>query len=87
MPDNYACYGPALDSPAIGAIEVSKSDTAELTTWSRAIYVGGTGDLKVTMADGSVVTFEDIPAGTILPIRVKIVWSNGTDATKIVAMY
>jgi len=87
MPDNYAYYDPTIEAPAMGAIAVTKSDTAELSTYSRAVYVGGTGDLKVTMVDSSVVTFEAIPVGTILPIRCKLIWSTGTTATKIVAMY
>ena len=36
-----------------------------------ALYVGSTGNLKVTMAGGGTVTFKNIPDGTFLPIAVK----------------
>ena len=51
-----------------------------------ALYVGTAGTLKVTMLDGSVVSYAAIAAGRH-PLRVKRVWSTGTSATGIVAEY
>jgi hypothetical protein len=51
------------------------------------VYVGGGGDVKVTMQDSGEVIFVAVPTGTTLPIRVKIVFATGTDATDIVALW
>jgi len=50
------------------------------------IYVGTAGDLKVEMASGDIVTFVACPAG-FQPIHVKKVFSTGTAATDIVALW
>lgn len=80
-----------LDAPASGAVAVSPSDSTDLTTNSRALYVGGAGNLVVVMASESnaatIVTFPSVPAGTVLPIRVRRVMSTNTTASNIVAMY
>lgn len=50
------------------------------------IYVGGDGNLKVTMEDGVDVEFKNVVAGTFLPILVTHVLS-GTTATNLVALW
>lgn len=45
------------------------------------IYVGGTGDVKVTTSVGSNVTFKAVPVGTTLWGRFVRIWSTGTSAT------
>ena len=71
-------------SPGESAVAVTPSDTTGVR--SRALYVGGTGDVAVTMTSGQTVTFEDVPAGTLLPISVRHVMA-ATTATLIVAIY
>jgi hypothetical protein len=51
------------------------------------IYVGGTGNVKVTTAQGTDVTFPAVPAGFVLPVQVIKVWSTGTTATSMVRIY
>jgi len=54
------------------------------------IYVGsiaGGSDIKVTMESGSEVTFKGVTAGSFLPILVTRVWSTGTTASEILALY
>lgn len=60
----------------------------------RAIWVGGAGNIAVKFADvadptvsGGAVTIVGVPAGTLLPFRVKCVMSTNTTATSIVALY
>lgn len=83
---------------ATGANEDAQSDTLYVdgTTISgytgipptcRAVYVGGAGDLKVDMADGSTVTLEGVLAGSILPIQVSKIYATGTSATNIHALF
>jgi len=67
--------------------EVTPHDTTALSGKTRGLYVGGAGDVTVTMHNGSDLTFVGVPAGTILPIVVTHVKSTGTDATDIVALF
>ena len=67
------------------AIDVSADDQA-LPLGCRAFYIGGTGDLAVTMWGGGNVTFVGLPAGSILPIRASAVLNTGTSATDVVAL-
>lgn len=88
MPDLFAGHQSAgIEAPAQYAAAVTPHDTNELGTHSRALYVGGSGDVKVTTVGGSTVTFAGVPAGTILPVRAKIVFSAGTTATAILALW
>lgn len=88
MADNlYGNLAPSLSSPYVGGFAIAKSDTAVLAQTTRAVWVGGTGDLAVTYADGSSDILQSVPAGTLLPIRVTQVKSTGTTATKISGLY
>ena len=50
------------------------------------VFVGGAGNLVVTMADGGPdVTFSNVPAGRVVPIMVVKV-KAATTATLIVAL-
>lgn len=68
-----------------GGFSITPDDANDLSKMVRGIYVGGSGDLKVTMVNGDVVTFTSAPAG-FLPIQVKRVWATGTDAMGLVGM-
>jgi len=69
------------------AAAVTPHDTNELAFITRALFIGGAGELTVKMASGSNVTFAAVPAGTLLPIQCYIVLDTGTDATGIVALF
>jgi len=53
---------------------------------TRAVWVGGAGNLSVTMISGDSALFSGVPAGTILPIQVKQVLA-ATTATLILGLY
>jgi|SRR5579864_4059165 len=84
-------------NPAYDASLLTKSDTADLPFYSTGLYVGGTGDLNVVMADQHIpgmsaaaatavaVKFSAAPVGTYLPIRIGRLMSTGTTATLVVA--
>lgn len=87
--------GPGSDpnstTPAAGAVAVTPSDTDNIfgsgdSRFSRAIYVGVSGDIKMTMSDDSVVTRKAVPVGE-WPWCVKRIWATGTTATDMVADY
>ncbi len=84
--DQFSAHTSSLESPASSAVEITPSDENDLAQVSRAVYVGGTGHLAVTMKDGSNTTFKNLIGGTVLAIRVSKVKSTGTTATDIVVM-
>lgn len=71
--------------PAAGVIAVTPSDSTILKS-VRGLYVGGAGNVAVTMPDGSTATFQSVPAGAILPVQATQVKATGTTATNIVAL-
>lgn len=87
MANNFDDYRTELDSPAEDAEAVIPSDSTDLARVSRALWVGGAGNVAAEMKSGNVVTFVAVPAGTILPCRVARVNSTNTTASDIVALY
>jgi hypothetical protein len=79
----------SAQDPACDGHAVTTSDTVDLSTLSTGLWIGGagSGNLTVTMANGSKLAFAGIAAGTLLPIRVSRVWATGTDVTNIVALW
>lgn len=73
--------------PGQGAFAIVKSDATVFQYPTRLIYVGGVGDLAVTMVDGSTPIFIGVPAGTLLPICCTQVLDTGTSASNIIGIY
>lgn len=85
--DPYQNFADSLISPAQTAFAITPSDQSELPEATRAIYVGGGGDILVQMIDGGdEVLFRNIIPGSLLPIRLKAVKATGTTATQIVGL-
>lgn len=79
-------YSPTFPMYPGDAAAVTTSDTVNLATPS-VIWVGGAGNVKVTTAQGSDVTFTGVLAGAILPVQVLRVWATGTTATNMVRIF
>ena len=78
------------------AAVVVPSDTSDIPSLSTSpeqrnngcvLYVGTTGDIRVLTAGGNDVKFAAIPGGTFMPVQVLRVYSTGTTATEIVALW
>ena len=87
MIDTFRKYGRSLTSPPEQAVAVAPADARDLACVTRALYVGGAGDLCVRMLGGAEVTLAAVPAGALLPLRVTRVLATGTSATAIVALW
>lgn len=81
--DTYDAYSRGLESPLSSAVEVAPDDANDLLHVSRAVFVGGGGDLRVIMLEGQTVTFAGLASGWH-PIRVRRVLATGTSASAIV---
>ena len=69
---------------------VTPSNTVDLTSLTKGLFVVGAGDLKVTFAedaDDAPVTLLAVAAGSYLDFSVKRVWATGTTATGIYALW
>ena len=85
MTDLFQHYPDEIEAPASKAFAITPAD-ADLAVYTRAVYVGGTGTLVATLVDDTAaVTFTAIPAGSILPFRVKRIAAAST-ATLIVGL-
>lgn len=85
--DQFQPGDQAIGNPATIAVAVTPSNTVDLTNITTGIFVGGAGTLKVDMPGTSAYTFTSVAAGVYLPLRVKRVYSTGTTATNITALY
>lgn len=69
------------------AVAVTPHDVTVVPGPTRALWVGGAGNLTVVMKDDNAsVLIENVPQGTLLPISVKLVMATGTSASKIIAL-
>jgi hypothetical protein len=84
--NNFAQGERSTQAPASASFSITPHNTNELSQVTRAIYVGGDGDLVVSLAnDSSTVTLKSVKAGTILPIRARLVTTAST-ATYLVGL-
>lgn len=85
MVDRFRNRESSLESPARRAEAVSPDDGADLPNFSRALYVGVAGNLRVTTVGGDTVDF--VGATGFLPVCAARVHATGTDASSILALW
>ena len=87
MAEDNGAVGFDKIAPAANAEAVTESDSDYLDPYPRSLWVGGAGNLVVDMVGGQRdVAFNNVPAGTMMPIRVTKV-KAATTATDIVALW
>ena len=79
-------YSPTFPQYPAGAFAITTNDNANLQNVA-VVYVGVAGNIKVTTANGDIVTFSNVSAGTVLPVQVLRVWATGTTATSLTGIY
>ena len=73
---------------AIKAVEIDVTSSDEiLAIPGGVLYIGTGGNVKVTTISGDDVTFMNLGSGSVLAVQVKKVFSTGTSASNIVALY
>jgi hypothetical protein len=87
MTDIFRRHSRSLTAPPEQGAAVMPDDASDLAAVTRALYVGGAGDLAVLMPDGTPLLFGAVAAGTLLPLRVRRVLATGTSATRIVGLW
>ena len=86
MIDRFKTHYTNLSSPAEDGLAVTPSDDNDLETATRGINVAASGAVKLTTVNGTDLVVY-IAAGTVFPIRAQRIWSTGTAATGIVALF
>ena len=86
MQDAFADHAVGLTAPATHAATISPLDAVDLARATRAIYVGQTGNVRVQTTSGDIVTFANLQAGVLYPIRVARVFQTGTTAADLVGL-
>jgi len=81
----------SLNLTTIGAgsaVAITPNDSTDLTTPTRGLYVGASGDVSVILVgDTNPVTLVGLAAGIVHPLRVRRVRSTSTSATSIVGVW
>lgn len=72
--------------PVANLANVTPSDGTDLAVFSRAIYVGTAGAVKLTTVGGQDITTPTLAVGWH-PIRASRIWSTGTTASNIMIGY
>jgi len=84
--DDFKSFAPAISDPVAHGVSVAPNDGVDLSHVTRAIYLGGAGDLRVTLPDGNTVTFAAMAAGWH-PVRVARIHATGTTASNIIGTW
>ena len=87
MTDSFKNHAQNLTGPPQNAVPVVPSDTGSLAFITRALYVGGTGEVAVRMQGGQTMTFSNMQGGVQYAMRVEQVLATGTTATGIIGMW
>ena len=88
MIDMFKTHARSLTSPPEDAAVIVPGDASDaLSHVTRALYVGGTGDLALLMQGGATVVLRGVPSGSFLPLRVRQVLASGTSADGIVGFW
>lgn len=88
--DKYQGAHAEVHDPIENGFAVTPSDSADLSYVTRSVYIGGAGNLRVTlkgMATGTYVTYTGMLVGVSYPIRATRIWATGTTATNILGEY
>ncbi len=86
MADRFSDNMPSITGPATHAFPIAASDSTNVAETTRAIYCGVGGDIVAILLSGATVTFANVAAGALLPIRATRVLATGTTANGLIGL-
>lgn len=86
MPDKFVTQDMGPAGPITNAFAITPG-AALFDQPTRALWVGGAGNVALETVGGDSVTFSGVAAGTLLPVRARKVVVSGTTATSILGLY
>lgn len=85
--DTFETFKAGLSSPIENAFSVSPHNTQDLAVTTRAIMVGGSGDVEAVFKGGETVVLSGLQPGVLYPFRLRRIRAAQTTATAIVGLY
>lgn len=90
--NSFAQSDSASLAPYTRAVTITPNDSTDLVEVPRAINVHRTGGqnhttVKCILSGDTVAVSLIVPIGNIVPIRTSRIYSTGTDATTVIALY
>lgn len=86
--DNFSYQKESSLTASRAPYAVTPSDTVELPSIPKRLYIGGAGNVVLAGIEGAIspdVTYLAVPAGTYLYVAAQFVRATGTTATGIIA--
>ena len=85
MANRFANNEPGMTAPAIGAYDVTPSDSVDLTEPCRQVTINVSGTVSyISSIDGATYTTATLPVGSY-PVFASRIRATGTSATGITA--
>ena len=75
-----------LTSPALYGFEITPDDNQDLPRPTRALMVGSSGNVRVTLLSGDQLTLPSLLPGAQYALRIRRVHANDTTAAQIVGL-
>lgn len=87
MPDQFSGARDNVSAPSLTPFAIVPSDTVELPTIPKGIYVGTGGDVTLQGAGPGAadVTYRNLPDASYINVRARFVRATGTTATNLIA--
>lgn len=87
MSDRFFGQAPGFDAlAATEAYVITPADAVVLSRIPRGIIAETTGRVRMTLQRGDVAVFFPVVAGTLYPVRPKIIHSTGTTSTTLLGI-
>lgn len=86
MKDDFQNMTAGLTAPASCGVAIVPSDTDNLDFATRALYIGGTGNVALRLVSGDTITLRGLQGGNLYPLRVAQILDTGTTATNIIGL-
>lgn len=86
MQDDFHDFAPSLSDPPSRGETLMPSDTDNQAFITRALYVGGGGDVRLRLASGDEIILAMAQGGALYPLRVAQVLATGTTATDLIGL-